>query len=263
MNHPTARMVERVLVAINSPLRSDDALAAAVELASSFQAPLMALFVEDVNLARLSELPFAKELDRSSGVIRPLNPQSLDRALEAEARKLRKWLQDESKRRRISVSMQVVRGHCVGIAEQMARSRDIVFVDYAVRRYFGNIATGSFLPGQDASRLWDKPVWVLYDGTKRTRRALALASSLGQTYGLDVVILAGEEADDNDIEEQKSKMPSNRKWECQVLRLSDQKSVIAAVRNRGCAALVLPREYEHKHDFGLIGSVMRCPRILV
>lgn len=245
--------VERVLVVINAAPRRDDALDAGMELASSFRAPLMALFVEDINLVRLSGLPFAKELDRSSGVLRPLDPHSLDRALEAEARKLKTRLRAESKRKRISASMQIVRGHYVRTAMQMARTQDIVLVDDAKQA----TTTGA------SSHRWQQPVWVLYDGTQQGRRALALAASLGQSYDVDVVILTAADPGDDDIEEQIGILPSECQSKCRVLQLSDTKSVAAAARNRGCAVLLLPRGSGHAPASGLLDAEVRCPRILV
>jgi nucleotide-binding universal stress UspA family protein len=255
--------VERVLVAVDATLRSDDALAAAVEFASAFGAPLTALFVEDVNLVRLSELPFATELDRTSGVIRPLNPHSIGRALQTEAQKLEKRLREESKKRRISISMQVVRGHYVSAVMQMARRRDIVFFDDVIRQSFG-APGGTLHPrAREAPQIWQRPVWVLYDGSKHARRALRLAAGLSGRYDLDVVVLAAETAAEGDIEKQIKKMPVDRRRRCAVIRLSDEGAVAAAARKRGCAALILPREAKQSRASEVIGSVVRCPRILV
>lgn len=253
MNSFSAPPVERVLVAFGGPLRSEDLLASAVELASSFRAPLTALFIEDINLVRLSQLPFAQELDRSSGTIRPLDPQRLDRAMRSEVRKLEELLQEKSRHKRISVSVQVVRGHYVSSVVRMAHSRDIVIVDDAVYTQ----------GGRGKSAAWKRPVWVIYDGTERGRRALTLASSIGESYDLDLIILIPEGTGENDVETYMGELPTGRRARVFVLPMADRQRVISTAHRHGAAVLVLPREGDEPAVSGWIGSAVRCPRILV
>ena len=54
--------IKRILVALDASAANRTALQTAALLASELQAELQALFVEDINLLRLAELPFAREV---------------------------------------------------------------------------------------------------------------------------------------------------------------------------------------------------------
>jgi hypothetical protein len=58
------------------------------------QAELLGLFIEDVDLLRLAALPFAAEVGFASAARRELDPASLERALRAQAARLRQALAD-------------------------------------------------------------------------------------------------------------------------------------------------------------------------
>ncbi|MBK7177644.1 MAG: universal stress protein [Chloroflexi bacterium] len=54
--------IQRILVALDASPHSLAALEAAIDLAERLDAELQGLFVEDINLLRLAQLPFAREL---------------------------------------------------------------------------------------------------------------------------------------------------------------------------------------------------------
>ena len=259
----TLEKIERVLVAIDASLPGYDALEAAVEFATLSEAPLMALFVEDVNLVKLSELPFAKELDRSSGIMRPLDPERVIRTLELDAQKLRTRLSEESEKRRISVSMKVVRGHYVTTAVNMAGKRDIVFLKDSARLYYGHPGTRLNLPGERKSGFGQKPVWVFYDGSAESQRCLALALSLSQGYGLDLVILMAEGCSEDELRGLFKGLPSGQPGSYHLLPLSDHRGVAATAQHSGGTVLVLPREGGPARAADSVLITIRCPRILV
>lgn len=259
----TPEKIERVLVAIDASLPCNDLLEAAVEFAVLSEAPLMALFVEDVNLVKLSALPFAKELDRSSGIMRPLDPESVIRTLALEAQKLRKRLSEESKKRRISVSMKVVRGQYVTTAVNMAGKRDIVFLEDSTRLYYGHPGTGPDWSVERKFGFGQKPVWVFYDGSVDSRRCLALALSVSQGYGLDLVILMAEGCSEDELRDLLHELSSGQPGSYHLLSLSHQEEVAATAQHSGGTVLVLPREGAPGRAADSILLTIRCPRILV
>ena len=62
MTERPVSLVRRILVAVDASHHSIAALEAAVELATRFQAELLGLYVEDINLLRLAQLPFGREV---------------------------------------------------------------------------------------------------------------------------------------------------------------------------------------------------------
>ena len=75
-----ARPPRRIVVALDASSHSHAALAAAVALAGRLQAELQGIFVEDVNLLRLAELPFAREVRFGLSAARPVRWGALGRA---------------------------------------------------------------------------------------------------------------------------------------------------------------------------------------
>lgn len=262
---PNASPFSRILVALDTSGQSYDALETAAEFASLLQAELMALFIEDVNLLKLAELPFAKELDRSSGVMRPLDPGALTRTLQADAQRIQKRLTEESQKRRISVSMKVVRGQYVAAAMAMAGKTDIVFLnDVATLSYgvssakVGAVRTRKIPIGQ-------KPVWVFYNGSAESQRGLSLALSLSQKYGSDLIVVMAEDTAGEKLDAQVDHvLRSHADLSYQLLSLSDEEGLSDAVKLKGCSVLVLPRAVEQNgEDADLFFRQIRCPRILV
>jgi hypothetical protein len=66
--------------------------AALTRLAKEMQAELVGLFIEDIDLLRLAALPFAAEIGIASAQRRVLDPAALERALRAQAARLRQAL---------------------------------------------------------------------------------------------------------------------------------------------------------------------------
>ncbi|MGB7837261.1 MAG: universal stress protein, partial [Terrimicrobiaceae bacterium] len=60
--------IRRILVALDASAHSRAALEAACELALGLDAELSGLFVEDINLLRLAQLPFASEISYPSAL---------------------------------------------------------------------------------------------------------------------------------------------------------------------------------------------------
>ena len=69
----------RIWVALDESPRSTAALTAAAALAGELDAELAGLFVEDVNLQHLFDLPFAREFSVLTGAGRPLSQGDVER----------------------------------------------------------------------------------------------------------------------------------------------------------------------------------------
>lgn len=62
MKHSNAALIRRILVALDTSPSSQAALEAAVALAERLNAEVCGLFVEDVDLLRVAESPYAREI---------------------------------------------------------------------------------------------------------------------------------------------------------------------------------------------------------
>ena len=254
----------RIRVAVDTSVQSYDVLETAAEFASYLKAHLMALFIEDVNLLKLAELPFAKELDRASGVVRPLDSQALSRALQADAQRIKKRLDEESAKRRISVSMKVIRGQYVAAAMAMADKSDIVFLNDVTTLSYGTIGTKSGATRTRRIPIGQKPVWVLYDGSSETQRCLSLVLSLTQKDRSELVIVLADDRTEGKLDAYIDQiMREHPDLSYQLLPLSDEEALNHTVELKGCSVLVLPRAagQDRQHTDSILGQI-KAPRIL-
>jgi nucleotide-binding universal stress UspA family protein len=198
-------IIRRILVALDASPHSLSALEAAVELASRFRAELLGLFVEDVNLLRLGELSFTREVGLSSATRRRLDTQQVERELRAQAGRARRALTTAAERASVRCSFRVVRGTTAAELLTAASDTDLVILGKSgwpvtPRRRLGSTAR-AFLSGTPCLALILErgarlrlPILVIYDGSPLAQKALGTAAALVQaedTY-LTVFIMAEE-----------------------------------------------------------------------
>ena len=94
-------VVRRVLIALSPSTASHSALDSAVEVAARLGAELEALFVEDLNLLALADLPFVREVSLHGVAGRPVQRAAIERQVRALAAKVQRQLTEAALRRRI------------------------------------------------------------------------------------------------------------------------------------------------------------------
>lgn len=254
--------VERVLVALDTLERNFDTLEIATEFAALLQVQLNVLFIEDVNLLKLSELPFAKELDPSSGTLRPLESDRVISALQSNVRILQHRLDEEIQKYRINVSTEVIRGHYLSTAKKMTRERDALVLSYA-----GVPAPSmkSFAGGKPAASARPRGcVWVVHDESDRDYRCLQLGLSLCQHSGAELVVVASGNADKSTLEDRlRSLTTVPQQSQYTVLAAPDETLLTRTFFTKGCAVMILPRGLDPKKSIGPYLQRIKSPAILV
>ncbi len=114
----------RVVVAMGAP--GAVALATAVDLARALEAELVGLFVEDIELFDLAALPFAGEVGYPSAARRALDVAALERALRAQAGRLRQDLTARLAGVATRWTFEVVRGRIAVALAATAGGQDLV-----------------------------------------------------------------------------------------------------------------------------------------
>jgi nucleotide-binding universal stress UspA family protein len=197
-------VVRRILVALDASMHSLAALAAAVDLASLMQAELEGLFVEDVNLLRLADLPFACEV-RQTARLEALDSPTMARALKAQAAQARQALEMAAGRAQVHWSFRVVRGHVAQEVLTAAAQADLVTLgkqgrSRSPRARLGSTAVrvASGAPGAlllvEHGVSAGRPVLVVYDGSEDNERALDAAAHLAKAAATYLVVLLLAEA---------------------------------------------------------------------
>lgn len=199
-------IIRRILVALDGSPHSQAALEAAVNLAALLHADLTGVFVEDINLLRLAQLPFASEVQRHTATSATLDITRIERELRLQAEKARHALQAAAHARALSFTFRVTRGPVSAEVLAAALDADLLALGrvshgLSSRPRLGSTAQTAVRRGARTILLMrptlslDQPVLVIYDGRIGSERALVVASYLAQENGrLQILLWADTDA---------------------------------------------------------------------
>jgi len=183
--------IERILVALDASAHSLAALEAAASMAARFDAELVALFVEDVNIRRLTELPFVQEVGFYSGRCRRVDVRELSRQLRIQAGRIRQYFKVTTRHIQTRCTFVEFRGHVSSEVLAAASDADVLILGKGawstvdtgrlapeVRQILSQ-APASMLVLRAGTRV-EPPMRVVYDGTPLAEKALKTAVALGE-----------------------------------------------------------------------------------
>lgn len=208
----------------------------AVTLASSRGAELMALFVQDVNLLNLSDLPFAMEVVGSSAVTRSLNASLVGRSLRTQTRRLNDMLKQLASARRLITSMRVVRGHLLREALAATERSDLLILG-ARRR---PVQHGAAQP----RRRERKPVAVVQAAGAHQSAALQLAAEVARAAGREllVCVVGSDDAGAADEASLRALRESGESHRVRIQYEASLEEAVAAARAARARFLIMNRE---------------------
>lgn len=136
--------VARVLTLLDASRHSLAALAAAVDLAVTRHAELVALFVEDQDLLGSAGFPFAREIGAVSGRVRRLSRTDLEAGMARQARRVTEALEAAVAGRELRHQLRVSRGRVVSEALSLAGPGDLLVLGKAgLSGHWGGVRLGS------------------------------------------------------------------------------------------------------------------------
>jgi hypothetical protein len=184
----------RVIVAIGPAAPDSPALIAAAQLARAAGAELAALFVEDINLLRLAELPFALEIGAASATMRRVVASEVEHALKRQAGELRRALAEAVHGTQLDWTFGTVRGRPVRVLLEASVEGDlVVLASSAVRTLAHTELASAMRAALNAISARAKPRWVravavaLRPG-HGALRALVAAHRLARENATDLVL---------------------------------------------------------------------------
>ncbi len=270
--------IRRILIGLDASRYSVAALRAAAHLASTFEAELHGLFVEDVTLIRLSELPVAREVQFPFATEGRLSPGRMRRQLRAQAEQARQAIASVSKERGIAWSFEVARGEVsVRVLEESARA-DLLCIGRASRplmqrSYVGSTAVAAASAASRSVLLVPRetelrpPVVVLYDGSAEVKRALLLASRLADAMKglLSIIVPASVTDSSREIQEQITAELDGEEVTVRYRELagSGVRSLINAAHTEGAGLFVLHRSSTPSDGLEQLLIEVDCPILLV
>jgi nucleotide-binding universal stress UspA family protein len=181
--------IKHILVALDASEANRSALLAATTLASQLQADLQALFVEDINLLRLAELPFAREMLFGSREGQRITLANMERQIQEQAARLRQLVEATALQNQIKVDFKVLRGQISNELCLAAQQMDLLILGKSSQMLQQSLKLGKVAQDVLASvncnvllmqygATIERPVAVLFDGSEASQRALQLAIQL-------------------------------------------------------------------------------------
>lgn len=181
--------INRILVALDPRELNRSTLRAAITLAARLDAELNALFVEDINLLRLAELPFAREVVYGSPTGRQINVADMERSLHTQTARLRKLVEGIAQQDQMNIAFEVLRGDIASEVCSASKQSDLLVIGkntqllpqnqrlgYITRTILTN-ASCNLLILQHGATI-ERPLVVFFDGNETSQHALSLANKL-------------------------------------------------------------------------------------
>jgi nucleotide-binding universal stress UspA family protein len=270
--------IRRILVALDGSHHSMAALKAAVELASSLEAVLQGLFVEDVNLLRVAGLPEALEIRYPFTSTGRLNRARMERQLRAQANRARRALAEACERAHVQWSFRVARGDVAAEVLEAALEADLLSLGKASRPIIQRARIGStarmaatqaprsvLLLSRDADIR--PPVVALYDGSPVAQQALLMAARLAQQKEgyLFILILADTPETTKQLQIQVSNQLRGSELLLQFRSLIGDgvETLIDAVQRKKSGVLVLSDTILQSEEMQTLLDEVDCPVLVV
>jgi hypothetical protein len=252
--------IKRIMVAVSS-LHDLAPFDTAAALAKQLQAQLDALFVEDINLFHLAELPFAKELDQVSGKLRPVSLNHMEQALQTQARRIHETLTTISQDKQVEWKMSVVRGNY--FKEAMSASNiDVLFI-LGPKQISASQTIAKVLSRKDCKVTRGfKPVYVYFDNSQPSCRALELANKLANLINTNLIILLPEMTE-SFINEANNIIGINHNAHFETTN-NNTHAIKSIIKYTGCSLFVTSRNIvESQKTHELESAIGEYPLVLV
>ncbi len=272
------RIIRRILVALDASPHSLAALEAAVALAEKLNAELIGLFVEDINLLRYSEMPFAREMGHYSASPRNLDTGQLERQFRTQAEWARQALIQAATQASLPCHLKVVRGSIPSELIAATEEADLIILGqkgWTDLNKVGSTAQTIMTEAEtitlilrEGSRLGGS-VMTIFDGSPSADEALDVAGDLVQGgEGKLVVLIIAEDPDHarafmdfvSGWSEQRKQLVYFR-W----LKNADPYMVCSIAQTEGSGILVLPKDSQSLTNEMVLAilSDVNCPVMFV
>ncbi|NMW17648.1 MAG: universal stress protein [Chlorobiaceae bacterium] len=183
-------LIRHIAVALDCSPHSIASLGAAAELARLLNAELTGIYVEDINVIRMADLPFCHEIHMYTSESETFDASTLERSLKVQAKAARESLLRIAENLMIRQSFRVSRGVVPEEVIAAAGDADLLVLGRSgrsptCRKGLGSTARKALEEGKRpilfirpgfSAKEW--PVLVLYDGSEGSRQALAAALNI-------------------------------------------------------------------------------------
>ncbi|EAT58151.1 universal stress protein [Chlorobium ferrooxidans] len=247
-------LFRHITVALDCSAHSNASLNAAAELARLMQADLTGIFVEDINLFRMADLPFSHEIRMYTAEPEKIDTVQLERSVKLQAREAESSLQRVAGECNVEYSFRVCRGVVPTEVIAAAPDEDLLVLGRSgrspsCRKGLGSTARRALAEGKKPLLLMrpgfsasEGSLLVLYDGSEGAHLALSTAISLkksGNTLHLLLLAESYEESLEMERELKQERALTNIAVEFHHLPLNNGKTVVRYIRMAASGLLIL------------------------
>lgn len=250
--------IAQILLALDAASHDLASVQSAVALAARLQAELLGLFVEDSDLLRIAQLPFAQEVALSTALDRALGGGELERSLRVLAAEAQRALAEAAGRAQVKWSFRTVRGRRLQSALAEAGATDLLLLGRSRRGRWQRHEAGA--PPHT--------VYLLFDGSEQAVKAAGVVAKLATGNHTDIVILdvAPEQSSPGAREIVGRLREAGLSAGARPLEGSDLATVLSKVGRPAPALLVLPadsRVLDSSRDLESVMERLDCPLLVV
>ena len=178
--------IKRILIAIDASPHSLAALETAADLADKLRVELRGLYIEDENLLRFAQLPFAREFRFSRTGSQKIDAKQMAEQVRLQSTLAERHFNDQATNRNLKHSFHVGRGAIATELKKEAEETDLLVLGRISRSLLQTTRLGStaktvLFAGQQSLLLthtsadFSQPILLIYDGTESSEKALAMS----------------------------------------------------------------------------------------
>jgi hypothetical protein len=218
------------------------ALETIVALAAGNETGVSCVFIEDVDLLRAAQLPFALEVCRATNVVRRTSSSEVERGLKERAAAAKKLVVQTAEQAGAKWSFEVIRQRPASAVLELAKRTDItVFSATGSLRYRDGSISQLRSRTRSLSSL-DTSIVVLVDRSAASARAVQVAQKLATVRGLPVcgVVVAATKAGVDRLADQLHRIDGLDLTNFSYLLRPEFTDIVMTARAYHPAAAVLP-----------------------
>lgn len=251
--------MRRIAITLDAFEVSAQALEQAVRLAKRMGAQLEGIFIEDIDLLQIAELPYLKEVRSVSRSENVINLQRMEQELRVLARRAERLLSEQAALHHVAWSFRIWRGSI----DSDLLAADIEADVFALTRLGAALTRSRALPARCTA------VSILFTGTDASVRALQAAINLATDPDreLNILLLADSDAEAARLQQLATEQVGKDAARVHFLHMVDGSiaELMEILTDTNTAVLILERGHELLHTPSLKRNLgnLSCPLLVV
>lgn len=196
--------IKRILIAIDASPHSLTALEASADLAEKLRVELHGLYIEDENLLRLAQLPFAREFRFSRTGSHKIDAEQMAEQVRLQSTLAERHFNELATKRKLKHSFHIGRGSIATELQNEAEETDLLVLGRISRSLLqtsrlGSTAKTAVFMGKQSLLLThttadlNEPVLLIYDGSESSKKALAMSQVISGENGRYNILINTED----------------------------------------------------------------------